>query len=107
MFTGRDRHRLENIEPRLERLEKKFDIITVLLMQIKEQGVKEMAVAQQVLDAVQAESTVVDSVLALLKQVQQDPAILDQVIAGIESDKSKMNAVLVAGTPAAGTPMRA
>lgn len=69
-----------------------------------------MATIQDVTDAIAAESTVDDSIIALLNgiviqlqaaQASGDPAALDTVVAGIQSNAAKIQAAVVANTPAA------
>lgn len=76
-------------------------LVVGLRRELLAQGGTIMATAAEVLAAVQGESTVVDSVLALLQSIQRDPSTLDAVVAQITADKAKMEAAILAGTPQA------
>ena len=72
---------------------------------LEKQGDRFMALGQDILDAVTAETTSVDSVLALLQGLIDDETITpDQgakIIAAINGEKTKVDAALAANTPAA------
>lgn len=67
------------------------------------QGGMFMATMQEILDEVTAESTVADSVLAIVQRLvnEQDPAARQAILDGLKANRSKLDAAVVAGTPAA------
>ncbi len=87
-----------------------FDSLTIdLLKEILHKENKIMATIQDVQAAVAAESTVDDSIIALLNGIVQqlkdaqasgDPAALDAVVQGIQANTAKLQAAVTANTPA-------
>jgi hypothetical protein len=72
---------------------------------IKKQGRTAVASNQDILDEITAQSTIEDSVLALVKQLvaDNDPASRQAILDGLIANKAKLNAAILAGTPQAPT----
>lgn len=69
---------------------------------LKSQGAKIMADIDVILQDVADESTVADSILALVNTLvanQNDPAKLKAIITGLNANKAKLLAAIAAGTP--------
>jgi len=96
-----DRHLMEH----LERIETKLDSLRHMLRHIYWQGVQEMALGQDILDAVTAETTVLDSFIALINGLIANntiPAgIGAQILSNIAANKAKLDEAIVANTPVA------
>ena len=92
------REALDRIERAIERLHK--DISRIQLMEVVN-----MALGQDILDAVAAETTVLDSFLTLIdglvKNNTVSQAVADQIKGAIKANQTKIEAAIVANTPAA------
>lgn len=99
-------HRLDAIDARLLLIER-------TLLFIIQQGGHEMATLQEIRDAVAAEKTVEDSIIALLGEISQklndaiaanDPAAMQQVVDDLNAHRQALADAVVANTPAATNP---
>jgi hypothetical protein len=84
---------------------KRIDANVKLLLEMEK---KLMATAQDVLTAVQGETTVEQSVIALLDQIsamlqaaKTDPSVLDQVVSLVTSNKQALADAVTRNTPSA------
>jgi hypothetical protein len=96
-------------------MDKKFDIVIGLLFHLERKVAIIMAKIDDLVQAVQDESTVEDSIIALLTSVkaQLDAALanttipddvqkkIDSVFATVEANKAKVAAAILAKTPSA------
>ena len=98
VYRSRDQDTLLRIESALAALHR--DVRRIKLMEVVE-----MALGQEILDAVAAETTVLDSFLALIdglvKNNTVSQAVADQIKAAIKGNQDKLAAAIVANTPAA------
>jgi len=78
-------------------------IMNEKLTGIINEGTKQMALGQDILDAVTAEGTAVDSIIALLNGLVAnntiDQATATAIMAEISNDKAKLEAAITAHTP--------
>lgn len=83
----------------------KLDKIISMLSQVIDLEVNEMALGQDILDAVAAEKTSVDSFIALVKQLIANNTIPADVganiLKAISGNKQELDDAIVANTPAA------
>jgi hypothetical protein len=98
VYRRRDLDTLTRIEHAIAALHR--DVRRIQLMEVVN-----MALGQDILDAVAAETTVLDSFLTLIdglvKNNTVSQAVADQIKAAIASNKTKIEAAIVANTPAA------
>ena len=106
----KDHDEHEEIEETLKRIENKLDSLIRKVEQMS-------ATLDQVLQDVQDESTVADSLVALFDGIQQQlkdalagsgissstQAKIDAIFAGVEANKAKLAAAVTANTPVAGS----
>jgi hypothetical protein len=93
---------------RLWRIEQTLQAIMWMLARISNMEAKEMAKIDDVANAVQQESAVDDSAIALLQNLTQmirdagtDPAKLDQVLSSIDANRQRLADAVAANTPGA------
>jgi ferritin len=82
-------------------------LLNLILSRQKTGQEKLMAVLQDLVDEVTAETTVKDSVLALIDRLvanQSNPAALDALLTSMKANKDAIAAAVTANTPAAPTP---
>lgn len=91
----------------LDRIHARLDGIFRLLHELKHQGVVELAGIDDVIAAVTAEATVIDSVEALLAQLKAlveaagtDPVKIQAALDSVLANTARLQAAVVANTPA-------
>lgn len=88
--------KLESLDFRLDRIER-------LLVKVLKKEDKLMAFGQDILDAVTAETTAVDSFIALVDGLVKNntisPAMAAQIVGAVNADRAKLEAAILANTP--------
>jgi hypothetical protein len=83
--------------------------LTNLETLLTKQGAEQMSLEQDVLDAVTAETTAVDGMLAIVQSYAAKGVISEsaakQIISDLKANSDKVNAAIVANTPVAPTQM--
>jgi len=97
-----------NLMRHLERIEQKLDSVLHNQQHLFHQGEHQMALGQDILAAVTAETTVIDSLIALINGWVANNMITaaegQQILGDIAANKAKLEAAITANTPVAPTP---
>jgi hypothetical protein len=93
---------LDQIEGKLDRLRLRLKDMELSLYIINLQGRIEMALSQDILDAVNAETTVIDSFITLVQGLIDNntipPAAGQAILTALASNKAKVEAAILANT---------
>jgi hypothetical protein len=96
---------LSDIADALSAAEESLYELKVLLRTLVEKGTDSMAIAQEILDAVTAETTVIDSCLKLMQGLIDEGTVTPEegaaILAAISANKAALEAAILANTPAA------
>ena len=88
---------------RLQHIEWTLFIVSAQVFSLARQGDKIMALGQDILDAVTAEDTKVDSIIALLNGLVAagtiPQSVVDAIKAKIQGSEDKLDAAIAANTP--------
>jgi len=79
--------------------------LQIRIQQLQNQGVQQMSLSKQILDAITDESTIIDSFIALIQGMKKDETISAEaaqaILGAIAAEKTKVQDAIVANTPAA------
>lgn len=100
-FHNARREQLNRIEASCARIEAFFTTINKKLIDIRALEVNIVATQQEIMDEIAAESTIADSILALVQRLvsENDPAARQAILDGLKANRSKLEAAVLAGTP--------
>lgn len=89
----------------LVRIQSRLDWLTLLIVELYKKELESMALGQDILDAVAAETTTIDSFIALVQGLVSNntisPDIAVKIFNAINAEKDKVQTAIDANTPAA------